>query len=78
MIINGSLQLKHPLKSIDLKTTAHWITPNFILYGMVNVPEFINSEHLDVTSIPSHKNPLDWITEHRKEHSGVIPTAEQQ
>ena len=53
---NGVVQLKHLLKYIDEKTTVNWKNTQLTFLGMVNVPVFMNSEHLDVTSIMSHQN----------------------
>ena len=40
MKINGVVQLKHPLKSVDAKCTVHWKTRYFTLLGIVKRPIF--------------------------------------
>ena len=41
---------------------------------MVNVPVLMNSDHLDVKSIPSHQNLINYNTERKKYHKWVILT----
>ena len=78
MKINGVVNLKYLLKSVDTRSTLHYPTPNLTLNGILNVPLFMNSEHLDVISIPSHQNLINYTTEKNNYNSWVIPTAEQQ
>ena len=52
MKVNGVVKLKHTLMYIDEKTIVHWTTSHLTFIDMVNVPKLINSEHLDMTSIP--------------------------
>ena len=53
---NGVVRLKHPLKSIDEKSTVYWTTHCLTFPDMENMQVFMKPEHLYVASIPSHQN----------------------
>ena len=78
MKVNGVVKLKHTLMYIDEKTIVHWTTSHLTFIDMVNVPKFMNSEHLDMTSTQSIHHLKIHTTGQNKDNLCFILTAELQ
>ena len=71
---NCSVQRRHHKKSIDTRSTVHYIIPHITLNGMVKITEYLNSEPLDVIYTPSPHILKNYMTCNKNYHYWVIQT----
>ena len=75
---NFDVKQRHHHKSIYEKSIVDWTIPRLTLYGIVKSLAYMNLELFYMINTPSHHLLKNYTTEHKKDHSWVIQTAELQ